>query len=140
MEDSNHRQVRSWGQWLAKLGLDGWERVKRLMEGKRLVSRDDDGMVLMDGGDLEVEEGILEKAEWDEKVMGGLIEVEEESRSEDRTEEMEEGEDNRWGGTGEFGFLENMEIEEKDRELDARVGEGRKRKRDQDEEGPQRRN
>jgi hypothetical protein len=88
----------------------GWEKIKRLMEGKRVVSRDDDGMVLMDGEELGAEEGLLEKAEWDEEVMGGVVEVKEEVRSEDRTEDSEGGEENRWGGTGEFGFLENVEI------------------------------
>jgi hypothetical protein len=71
---------------MASKARAGWEKIKRLMEGKRVVSRDEDGMVLVKGGEAGTEAEQLEKAEWDEEVMGGIVEVEEEEGSDGRSE------------------------------------------------------
>jgi hypothetical protein len=51
------------------------------------------------------------------------------------TQRPRESSEDRWGSRSGFEFLENVEVEERNDELNEKVREGRKRKINQDEEG-----
>ncbi len=89
--------------------------------------------------DGRMDEAISMRMEWDEEVMGGTVEIEEET---DRSEEAKEREvmgslgsgETRSGG-GILEFMEDVEVEERDSALDEKVDEGQKRKREEDSKG-----
>ncbi len=93
----------------------------------------DSGTVLMVGKTGKGEEELRMRMEWHEEVLGGTVEIEEvtevEEDDERRGKEGSIGGGDAWGSSSIFEFLDKVEVEERDRELDDRVEEGRKRNR-----------
>ncbi len=108
---------------------DGWERIKSMLEGKKLVRQAASGKLLLKDEEEMGKEAEVVMEEWEEDKMGGVIVIEEEEvRSEKGTEK---GSDNASATRGEgFEFLEGLETEERDEELEVKRQEGRKRKRE----------
>jgi hypothetical protein len=106
----------------------GWNRIKKLLEGKRLVREERGGRVLLKDKTEGKEEGEEVMEEWEERTMGGEVEIEIEVTgsvaSGDSGSVREEGR----RGTG-FEFLEEIPKEDKEQDLEERKEEGRKRKR-----------
>ncbi len=130
-EDKGKKASSSIGEAMERMvskAKDGWGRIKSLLEGKKLVRTMENGKLLLkEKEDMgrDVEE-VME--EWEEELMGGIIEVEEEEvvngKEQDKVSEKEFGR----RGQG-FEFLEDLQPEEKDEELEVKRKEGRKRKR-----------
>jgi hypothetical protein len=73
--------------------MAGWEKVKRLLDGKKIMVKGNRGtLVVVDEETQEEEEGLSEKAEWDEEVMGGTVVVEDERVDLDEDREQKETE------------------------------------------------
>ncbi len=115
---------------------EGWSKVKKLMEGKRVTGAENGGIVIVGEGDESDQAKLDRREEWDEKVMGGTVEIEEvESETGDDEEKRTDGSlgsGETWRGSSAFEFLDRVEVEERDEELDNKLGEGRKRKRESD--------
>jgi hypothetical protein len=119
---------------MAGKARNGWEKVKKMVEGKRVIRKEiDSGTVLIVEKTGKVEEELSMRMEWDEEEMGGTVEIEEVSEVDEddgrRGKEGSLGSGEAWGRSSIFRFLDNVEVEERDRELDDKVEEGRKRKR-----------
>ncbi len=56
---------------------EGWSKVKKLMEGKRVTGAENGGIVIVGEGEERDQERLDRREEWDEKVMGGTVEIEE---------------------------------------------------------------
>jgi hypothetical protein len=104
-------------------------------EGKRIVRGGEEGLVLVTGEGMTDDDGLDATAEWDEEVMGGTVIVVDDTKTEVSAREPRESSKDRWGSRSGFEFLENVEVEERNDELNEKVREGRKRKINQDEEG-----
>jgi hypothetical protein len=108
---------------------DGWGRIKCLLEGKKLVRQTASGKLLLKereevGKEIEV---VME--EWEEDKMGGVIEIEEEEIRSEKGSDKGSDSVSVTRGHG-FDFLEKLEAEERDEELEIKRQEGRKRKRE----------
>jgi hypothetical protein len=121
---------------MAEKAKNGWEKVKKLMEGKKVVRMAGEGGKIMVVKQTDrLEEAVTSKSEWDEDIMGGTVEIEdvtggtEESR--ERDDRVSIGSGTRSGG-GILEFMEDVEVESRDISLDDKVDEGRKRKREDD--------
>jgi hypothetical protein len=121
---------------MAGKAKSGWEKVKHMMEGKRMARMDGgSGRLVVSEGDRKAE-AVSTRMEWDEEIMGGTVEVEEEVEGEDDRKDREEtrstGSVETRGGGGILEFMEDVEVEERESTLDEKVDEGRKRKREDD--------
>jgi hypothetical protein len=121
---------------MAGKAKSGWEKVKRMMEGKKMARLDGGGgKLVVTEGDRMVE-AVSTRMEWDEEIMGGTVEIEEEVGGEDDMKDREEtrstGSVETRGGGGILEFMEDVEVEERESSLDEKVEEGRKRKREED--------
>ncbi len=108
-----------------------------MMEGKKVVRTEGgEGKIMVVEKTDRSDEAVSMRLEWDEEIMGGMIEVEEETegigetQDKDSVRSMASGVSK--GGGGIFEFMENVEIETRDSVLDDKVDEGRKRKREEE--------
>jgi hypothetical protein len=74
---------------------EGWSKVKKLMEGKRVTGAENGGIVIVGEGEKNEQAKLDRREEWDEKVMGGTVEIDE--------VESETVDDARRGRTGAWG-------------------------------------
>jgi hypothetical protein len=132
VEDS--RQASGLFRSMADKAKDGWGKMRKILEGKKLVWKGSTGkLVVVDreretgdnGGEVSLEE----------EMVGGTVEVlgEEVERGRETEETGEENNKDITGGWANLDILDKIEKEEIDRDLDERVGEGRKRKRGEEE-------
>jgi hypothetical protein len=131
-EEKSPKASKSIGEAVGKMvskAKGGWSKVKSLLEGKKLVRAVGNGTLLLkekDDTGVDMEE-VME--EWEEDLMGGVVEVEEEEMmTEQESDKISEKESGRRGNG--FEFLEELPVEEKDEELEEKRKEGRKRKRE----------
>ncbi len=123
---------------MAGKAKDSWDRMKRMLDGKKLIWKGSTGrMVVVDQEKADRgREGMT--VDIVEEMKGGTVEIvrENEEKGGDETEDRgsSSGTESGMGGWAGLDFLDKIEIEERDTELDARVGEERKRKRG-DEDG-----
>jgi hypothetical protein len=59
---------------------DGWGKIRKVLEGKRLVWKGNTGKMVLVGGEKEVGEGGDGVASLEEEMIGGTVEIVEESR------------------------------------------------------------
>ncbi len=119
---------------MAGKAKSGWEKVKGMMEGKRMARLEGgSGSFVVSEGDKKAE-AVSTRLEWDEEIMGGTVEIEEEDDREEDGKERDEtrstGSSETRGGGGILEFMEDVEVEERESTLDEKVEEGRKRKRE----------
>jgi hypothetical protein len=113
---------------MVSMAREEWNKIKGLLDGKRLV-RDRDGSRLLlkeKKDDKEESEELMD--EWEEQVMGGEVEVEIEEVGAEREEGNLSDRSSVKRGVG-FDFLEGIPDEEKVKELEDKKGECKKRKR-----------
>ncbi len=108
---------------------DGWSRIKSLLEGKKLVRQNASGKLLLKEKEDVGRESEEVMEEWEEDTMGGVIEIEEEEVRSEKGSDKGSDRVSITRGQG-FEFLQDLELEEKDDELEIKRQEGRKRKRD----------
>jgi hypothetical protein len=108
---------------------DGWSRIKSLLEGKKLVRQNASGKLLLKEKEEDGRESEVVMEEWEEDKMGGVIEIEEEEVRSEKGSDKGSDRVSITRGQG-FEFLQDLELEEKDDELEIKRQEGRKRKRD----------
>ncbi len=111
---------------------EGWQKVKQLLDGKRLVRDKGSGKVMVKtktGASDNEERTVME--EWEESITGGEVVVEVEVVGEKDNVSVT-SEETKGTAVG-FDFLDGMGEEKTDEELDRKRAEGRKRKREQDE-------
>ncbi len=111
---------------------EGWQKVKQILEGKRLVREKCSGKVMVKaktGVSDNEERTVME--EWEESITGGevVVEVEVVGEKDNVSVASEETKGTAIG----FDFLEGMGEEKTDEELDKKRAEGRKRKREHEE-------
>ncbi len=113
---------------MINMAKGGWNRIKNMLEGKRLVREEKGRRVLLKDKTEGREEGEEDMEEWEEKTMGGEVEIEIEVMgtvvSGDSGSVWKDGR----RGTG-FEFLEEIPKEDKEQDLEERKEAGRKRKR-----------
>jgi hypothetical protein len=108
---------------------DGWSRIKSLLEGKKLVRQDASGKLLLKEKEDYGKEREEVMEEWEEDMMGGVIEIEEEEVRSEKGSDRGSDRVSTTRGQG-FEFLQDLEVEEKDDKLKIKRQEGRKRKRE----------
>ncbi len=111
---------------------EGWQKVKQILDGKRLVREKGSGKVMVKaktGVSDNEERTVME--EWEESITGGevVVEVEVVGKKDNVSVASEETKGTAIG----FDFLEGMGEEKTDEELDKKRAEGRKRKREHEE-------
>ena len=126
---------------LAGRAKEGWEKVKTMLEGKKVTWRGDGGMMLLEkrgvvGLEGESEDGTMREweDEWEEDDIVTVTELgieEEEGRDDESKGRSRYSGDSR-GMAGSVDFLEGIEVEEKDESLEEKLGEGRKRRREKE--------
>jgi hypothetical protein len=79
VEESGQRKMASsMLDTVADKAREGWTKIKKMLEGKR-ISGDSGKLVVEEGGGRE---SLDKNSEWEEEVMGGTVEVEVEEESE----------------------------------------------------------
>jgi hypothetical protein len=120
---------------MAGRAKEGWEKMRRMLEGKRLVWKGNSGKIV---AVTKERDGMEDKdMNMEDEMDGGTLEIERE----------EGGEEMGIGGDGvsirsrdadsvsvDLGFLDGIDFDERDKELDEREGESRKRKSSGDED------
>jgi hypothetical protein len=108
--------------------------MKRMLEGKKLVWKRSTGKMV--AVVKEKEGGLMEERGVNLEMIGGTVEIEREEKDEETEKGEGRGLSSREieGGWADMEFLEGIDIGERDKELDEKMGEGKKRKRGDEEE------
>jgi hypothetical protein len=120
---------------MAGRAKEGWERMRKMLDGKKLVWKGNSGRIV---AVTKEREGVEDKdMNVEDELDGGTVEIERE----------ESGEETVSGGDGvslrsrdadsvcvDLEFLEGIDFDERDKELDEREGDSRKRKSSGDED------
>ncbi len=135
MRVEEHGQASGVFRSMAGKAREGWDRMKKMLDGKKLIWKGNTGRMVAISENLagSMEEGVA--VDIGEELEGGTVEIvrEEQGEVEVGVEQCGKSETGSGGWAG-FDFLDNIEIEERDQELDAKMGEERKRKRGDDGE------
>jgi hypothetical protein len=113
---------------------DGWGKMRKILEGKKLVWKGSTGRLVVVERERKTGENEGEVS-LEKEMVGGTVAVLGEEVEEEKEVEEAEGESNKdktavWAN---LDILDKIEKEKIDRDLVERVGEGRKRKRVEDE-------
>jgi hypothetical protein len=121
---------------MAGKAREGWLRMRRMLDGKKLVWKGSTGRMVAVEKDKEGDSGEKESLNLEEELVGGTVEIIREERGTEMSREDDRrstiGMDER-GGWAEMDFLDKIEPEERDEELEAKMGEDKKRKRGEDD-------
>jgi hypothetical protein len=121
---------------MAGRAKDGRDRMKRMLERKKLVWKGSSGMMVAVAKER-VSGGMEDKGlDLEEEMDGGTVEIEKEENEDEsgcgegRSLSGRETE----SGWADMEFLEGIDFEERDKDLDERMGGGKKRKKSGEEE------
>ncbi len=119
---------------MAGRAKEGWERMRMMLEGKKLVWKGSSGRMVAVAKEKEGVEGKVMNLE--EEMDGGTVEIEKEV-SKEETVSVDGVRLRRRDADSvcvDLEFLEGIDFEERDKELDEKVGESKKRKSSGDDD------
>jgi hypothetical protein len=119
---------------MAEKAKGGWDRMKKMLEGKRLVWKGSSGKMVAVTKDVDTKKAEERVVDLEDEMDGGTVEL----VGEEGEEEMEVSDGGSASGREtkegweDMGFLDSIETEERDIDLEEKMGEGRKRQRGED--------